>query len=190
MFSSKEVKENIIGSFEIMLFMPAGVERFESSKSAGLRSFAIPVLLMPFSFFVWLSKVGESSAALVLGLNIVAAVLGIALFLGVVYLISKQYERQDNFWKFVNVNNWMAIPGFILASPLVFLIAVGGDLEAWNSYFIFVLILKYIYTGFVVTYAFKLPWEMAGFVAVLAFSIAYNLIQAVDYLQAYFTGVV
>ncbi len=190
MFTSKEVKQNTIGSLEVMLFMPAGVERFDDSKSAGLRSFLIPILLFPFSIFVWLADSSEAPVALVLALNITASLLGIILFLAIVYWISKQYERDEHFWKFVNVNNWLAIPGFLLASPLVFLIAVGGDLEAWNSYFVFILILKYIYTGFVVTYVFRLPWEMAGFVAVLSFAIAYNLVQAVDYLQTYLTGVV
>ena len=52
MFSKEEIKRDLLGCFEIFLFMPKGIERFEADKERMIRSFIIPFALLPFVLMV------------------------------------------------------------------------------------------------------------------------------------------
>ncbi len=187
MFTREEIKNNLIGCAEIVLFMPHGVERFADSKSAAMRSFLVTFLLLPVVIAVWVFRAGSTPVSLVVGLHLAQMILSTILFLTVVYFLSKQYERQEHFFRFITVSNWQGVPGIVLTLPILVALVLGADLTVWESYAIFVSILGYVYTGFVATHAFRLPWEMGGFIGVVSLAVSQESLKVVDYLQDYLT---
>lgn len=187
MFTREEIRNNLIGCAEIVLFMPHGVERFEASKSAAVRSFLVVLFLLPVVIAVWAFRAGSTPVSLVVALHLAQMVLATILFLTVVYFLSKQYNRQEHFFRFITVSNWQGVPGIVFTLPILGALILGADLAVWESYAIFVTFLGYIYTGFVATHAFRLPWEMGGFIGVISLAVSQESLKVVDYLQDYLT---
>jgi len=187
MFTSEELRNNLIGCAEIVLFMPHGIERFSDSKSAAIRSFLVILFLLPVVIAVWVYRADSAPVSLVVALHLAQMVLSTILFLTVVYFLSKQYERQEHFFRFITVSNWQGVPGILLTFPILVALVLGADLAVWETYAIFVSILGYVYTGFVATHAFRLPWEMGGFIGVLSLAVGQESLKIVDYLQDYLT---
>ena len=185
MFTREELKNNLIGCAEIALFMPNGVERYDSSKSAAIRSFLVTLILLPAVVAVWAYRAGSVPAGLVVGLHLAHFVLSALLFLTVVYFLSKQYNREEHFFRFITAVNWQGVTGVFLVFPVLAAVLFGWDIEPWENYSIFVTLLSYVYTGFIVTYVFRIPWELGGFVAVIALAVDQNLLEVVKHLQDY-----
>ncbi len=187
MFTREELRNNLIGCAEIVLFMPNGVGRYDPSKSSAVRSFLVTLFLMPVVIAMWVFRAGSAPVSLVVGLHFAQMVLATILFLTVVYFLSKQYERQEHFFRFITVSNWQGVSGIALALPILVAIMLGGDLAVWESYAIFVAILGYVYTGFIATHAFRLPWEMGAFIGVISLAVSQESLKLVGYLQDYLT---
>lgn len=85
MFTREEIKNNLIGCAEIVLFMPHGVERYDPSKSAAIRSFLVSLFLLPVVVAIWSFRAGTVPVPLVVGLHFVHFVLTAVLFLTTVY---------------------------------------------------------------------------------------------------------
>lgn len=183
MFLKEEVKRNLLGCFEILLFMPRGIDRFEVDKDRMIRSFIIPFAMMPFVLVVVVGFFPEFSASLIVSLSVFRTVLAAALFFGVVYFMAKQMNRQEHFYKFLIVSNWTNINGIILALPILVGLFLGIDSGTFEVYAVFSEIVGYIYAAFVLTYCFRIPWEMGGFLAVIGLAINQNLWEISDYLR-------
>jgi len=183
MFSKEELKCNLLGCFEIFLFMPRGVERFDVSRDRMIRSFIIPLVMMPFVLVVVARLSPEFPASLIVSLTVLRTVLAAVMFFGVVYFITKQLDRQEHFYKFLVVANWTNINGIILTLPILIGLELGVDASTFESYAVFSEIVGYIYGAFVLTCCFRIPWEMGGFLAVVALAINENLWDITDYIR-------
>lgn len=186
MFTREEIKNNLIGCAEIVLFMPHGVERYDPSKSAAIRSFLVSLFLLPVVVAVWSFRAGTVPVPLVVGLHFVHFVLTAVLFLTTVYFLSKQYNREQHFFRFITAANWQGVSGVLLSLPILIAVFAGFDIEPWQNYSVFVTLLMYVYTGFIATYVFKFPWELGGFIAVVALAFDQNLLEVVKILKDYF----
>ena len=183
MFTKEEWKYNLVGCMEILLFMPAGVDRFKSSRSAAIKSFIVPIVLLPILLAVMVAMSAGFSLGLLISLHLVRIVLSAVLFFAVVYFLSKQFERQEHFYKFVNVVNWSNIPGVLLILPILGALMMGYDMAALESYAVFITIVGYIYSAFILTHCFRFPWEMGGFIAIVGLAIDQNLLDVTVYIR-------
>ena len=73
--------------------------------------------------------------------------------------------------RFVTVNNWMNIPSAILLFPVLVCLVLGVDRSAYENYALFITLVGYVYTGFIISKSFKLPWEMGAFIAIMGLAI-------------------
>jgi hypothetical protein len=176
MFTKAEIKKNLIGGLEIMLLMPTARRWFGNSREEAVRSFTIPILLMPVTIMmIYLQpellalKAALHSFALVYCLRL-AVVSG--LFLVSVYALLKRLGRTENFNQFVIAINWLGIPAGLVFMPIMAMVATGG--YSWQEVYPLALcavVYVYIITGFLATCILRLPWEMGGFIAFIAFII-------------------
>ncbi len=176
MFTREELKKNLIGCFEIALFMPAGVDRYSPSKSAALRSFLVPALFIPLVAWVWILRSDAEPASLIVAVHLTRMVLTMAIFLGVVYLFARQYERHEHFFRFVTASNWHEVIGVILVLPVLFALLMGADIGPWENYAVFIQLFGYVYVGFIATHVLRIPWELGGFLAVVSLAVGQQLL--------------
>lgn len=183
MFTSQEIKTNLLGCLEIVLFMPKGFERFEVTPKLAIQSFFLPIILLPFSMVVVVGLLPEFSPTLLISLAVLRVLISAVLFLSAVYFLVKQFDRQEHFYKFIMISNWMNIATFALLFPVVISFLTGSDPDAFEVYVVFVEIIGYIYSAYIVTQCFKLPWEMGGFIAVVGLAINENLFDLTEYIR-------
>lgn len=176
MFTREELKQNLTAIMEIALFMPGGVERYSPTKSAAIRSFIVPALFLPLVIWIWVVRAETEPVSVVVAVHFIRMLLSIVIFFGLIYLLSRQYERQEHFYRFVTASNWHELMGTMMAAPIILALFTGGSIEVWENYAIFVQILGYVYTGFIATHVFKLPWEMGGFIGVVSLAVMQNML--------------
>lgn len=175
MFTKKEIKQNLLGCFEICLFMRKGVERFEASKTSALKSFIIVLLLFPISIITIMAIKNESNLNLLVVSEAGHMIGAMIIFLGFVYYFMKQYNKEEHFWRFITITNWMSIPSMIMLAPIFIGLGAGVEMQHFASFAIFMTLLGYIYKAFVLAHCFKIPWELGGFIAIVSLAINQNL---------------
>lgn len=192
MFSGQEIRKNSIGCAEVMLFMPQGLDRFEVTGGTMIKSFLIPLALMPlalFAIFVLGTDVPKTTdmmtTHMLILLHTVRMVLTMALTLGAVYMVARQYDRHKHFGKYVVIANWMNIPFTLLTLPIFVAFFGGFDMESMKSWAIFITIAGYVYTAFVLTHCFRIPWEMGGAVSIVGLAIDQNSFEIANMIQGY-----
>jgi uncharacterized membrane protein len=183
MFSKEEIKRSLLGCFEILLFMPRGVERFGNDKGQMIRSFIVPFSMMPFVIAIVVNMFPEFPALLIASLVVFRGLLATILFFGIVYFMAKQMDRQEHFLRFLTIANWTNINGIVIAVPILIGLALGVDTSTFEVYAVFSEILGYVYGAFVMTYCLRIPWEMGGFISVVALAINQNLWALSDYIR-------
>lgn len=187
MFDRAELKQNLMAMLEVALFMPNGVERYSPTKSAAMRSFIVPLLFMPLVVWIWIVRAEAEPVSAIIAVQLVRMIVTIGVFFGLVYLLSRQYGRQEHFFRFITASNWHELLGAILVLPVIVSILIGADMQGWENYAVFVQIMGYVYTGFIATHVFRLPWEMGGFVGVLALAVGQNMLDLGLYVQSLVT---
>ena len=174
----------LLGCFEICLFMAQGLKRFSREASSARWSFLLPLLTLPLIVASAIMLSSGYSAVLLAGLHGLRLVLGFALFLAVVYLFCRHYERTDRFNRFICAYNWFHIPMFVLTVPMLFLMGFGfattGEIA---SYALFIALLGYIYTGFIICHSLKIPWEMAAFIAIVCMAINQTMLDLLVFVR-------
>jgi len=183
MISKEEVKRNLLGCFEIFLFMPRGLSRFEADSGRMLRSFIIPLVMMPFILVIVVGMFPEFPASLIASLTVLRTVLAAALFFGAVFFMARQLDRQEHFYRFLIVANWTNINGIIFVLPILIGLFLGRDASTFEAYAVFSELVGYVYGAFILTYCFRIPWEIGGFLAVISLAINQNLWEVTDYLR-------
>lgn len=183
MFSRDEIVQKLLGCFEIFLFMPRGIDRFESTKSQAIKSFLIPIILLPFTMIVMIALSSGYSWNLLISVHSVRVVVSLALALGAIYFLVLQFNRVEFFYKFLNAFNWFNIPAVALTFPIIGALLLGYDTSIMESYAIFLTLLGVVYTAFIVSYAFRLPWELGGFIAILCLAIDQNMFSLALYVR-------
>lgn len=182
MLDVKEIKRNLLASFEIYLFMPRGVERFEVTPEKAIRSFLIPITLMPLAIIAMIHFSGVQFYTAFVAINIVKMFLAMGLFFTAVYFLTKHFERHQYFYRFVMISNWLNILGLVLLLPIFVGIFMGIPQKDMESYAIFSSLLGYVYSAFVLTHCFRLPWELGGFMAIVGLAIDDNLFKLAGFL--------
>tara|TARA_R110001592_G_scaffold3525_24_gene20078 strand:+ start:5640 stop:6218 length:579 start_codon:yes stop_codon:yes gene_type:complete len=185
MFTKQEMKQNLAGSLEIMIFMRRGIERFKNvSRADAIKSFIIPVAFLPlvFTILILTSKEGHSIPFL-LSVHFSRMVIGALIYLAIVYFLSKQLERQEHFCKFLVIINWTSFFDVILVSPIIFYVLTGGNPEDVEVFAVFMTLLGYVYLAFILTHTFRVPWEMGGFVAIIGLAVDQTMWDMIAFLD-------
>lgn len=183
MFSKEEVKKNLLGCLEIFLFMPKGIDRFDSSKAAAIRSFIIPALVLPLVMVIFVYQSTGYAWEVLVSLHFVRILLSVILSFAAVYFFSKQFDRQEHFYKFITVSNWSNVPGVLMTLPIIIGLFSGHDMAVFESYAVFLSLISVLYCGFVLTHCFRVPWEMGGFIAIVMLAIDQNLFDLTIYIR-------
>lgn len=176
MKKTKQWKKNLLGALEIALLMPQARTRFGNTAEDAVKSFAVPLFLFPLallSFYTFpqpeLADDTANALSFLYGLRLVFSW---TLFLGAVYWISKEIDRKEHFYQFVTANNWVSLPATIAFAPIAWIVMSGQYTLNELSPIISVLIYyTYGMTAFVAAYTLRIPWELAGFIAMVAFMI-------------------
>ena len=134
MYKMQEVKRNLLGCFEIFLFMKKGIKRFDSSKISAVKSFLIPLVLLPFTLLAIAAVQNETPLNSLIGMHIGHLVITACLFIGFVYFFTKQYGREQYFWRFITILNWISIFSVLFACPLLIGRFLGIGLKCCNLY--------------------------------------------------------
>lgn len=183
MYTQQEWKNGFLGCFEILLFMSSGVERFDSIASQAVKSFIMPLILLPLFLVVTVGMSAGYNFYLLLSLHSLRVIFTSIMFLTVVYFMSRQLGRDEHFFRFVTVNNWMSIPSFLMVLPILFGLLLGSNFSGFESYAIFITLAGYVYTAFIATRSFRLPWELGGFIGVVSMAIDQNALHLMVYLR-------
>ncbi len=168
MFTKEEIKENLVGCFEVLLFMKSGIDRFKNiARKDAIKSFAVPVVMLPIVMAVQVMTSKEGyTIPYIITVHFIRMFASFGLYLGLVYYISKLLEKQQYFSNFVVVANWWNIIGLIMVLPIVFYVFQGFDVTGIENYAIFISVMGYVYMGFILTHTLRIPWEMGGFIAI------------------------
>lgn len=178
MFKNNEIKSALLGCLEIALFMPKGIERFGTDIGAMWRSFILPILSMPLTFIALTHmqnatpELTEASYITVAGLFFIRGIFTIILGLGILYAFSKAYDRMQYFCLAITIGNWTTVISTVLFLPILLSMMLGW--HNWEDVYPFSLILTmytYIFGTFAMTYALRIPWEMAGFLTIIGLAI-------------------
>ncbi len=188
MFTKQELKTNLMGCLDIFLFMPSGIDRFSSAPRDAMRSLVIPLGLMPVILVVMAMMSQGVSLTLLISLNTLRIGLSFVLFLTAVYFLTKHFGREAYFYKFLNVSNWINIPGLILLLPIVIGLFMGYEMKNMESYAVFISLVGYVYSAFVITHCFRLPWELGGFIAIIGLAIDDNSFKILEMVKTMVTA--
>lgn len=177
MFAKGEIRQNLMGCLETALFMRSGTNRFCASRQGMLKSFIIPIVLLPLTLVTVLSAhpAGQLSAD---ATHILAAIYTLRLFiylgafLAFVYAMARTMDRLDDFYRFASANNWLTLPAAILIAPLS-IAFMNGHYEWAEVYplMVFITLYSYAYTAFMAAHVMRIPMELACFIAIAGMAI-------------------
>ncbi|MBX2834688.1 MAG: hypothetical protein KTR28_06925 [Micavibrio sp.] len=188
MFNKKEITSGILGSLEVALFMPKAIKRFKGNTASMIKSFAIPVALLPLTlaavFYVSPNAADfNSETNLVLtGIYSLRLFIYLAAFFAFGSLIAKAMDKTEEFKSFVIANNWLSIPmAALMIAPIM--LTASGAFPWENSYSLIVMITLYSFacTAFLATYIMRIPYEMAAFMAITGMLIQHNSLDFVKW---------
>ncbi len=176
MFTTKEIKTNLLGALECALFMPVARTRFGKSYEEALRSFMVPSVLFPLSLLIvylypeaGLTQASANKLALLYSLRLAVSWV---LFLGSVYWLLKKVDREEHFSQFVVASNWLAVPATIVILPVLWMVMTGGySGEQIQPFMTCVMLYTYGFTAFMACYVLRVPMELAAFINVISFMI-------------------
>lgn len=187
MFTKEELKRNLLGSLEVALFMPIARQRFGNSYDEAVRSFIVPILLFPLTLAaVYLfpqhdaDNVSANTLAMLYSLRMAASW---ALFITAVYMIVREIDRRDLFYKFIIANNWITVPATAVFIPVAFMLLSGR--YTWDELYPFMMCLmlySYAFTAFMVAYILRVPWELAGFITFMGVTINNDTLDLVRWI--------
>ncbi len=182
------IKNNLLGCLEIALFMPRGAQRFCADYRGMLRSFAIPVLVLPLTLATMIAAhpdpdLTSDSAKILMVIYSLRTVVYLGLYLSLVYVMAKSMDRLESFYRFATANNWLALPATVLIAPLAFMFMNGA--YSWDEVYpmmVFITLYSYAYTAFMATYVMRIPLEMACFIAIAGMAIHQTSLGALKWL--------
>jgi hypothetical protein len=172
-FTRGEISRNLLGGLETALFMPSARARFGNTPDEALRSFVIPIALLPVTLLaVYLSprpELADHSANVIALLYVLRLFASWAMFLGSVYFLARNVDRNEYFCQFVIAANWLAVPATIIFLPVIAMLLTG--VHVWEELYPFMVCLAlyaYAFTAYMAAKVLRVPWELAAFVAVIA----------------------
>ncbi len=168
-----DIKKKLTGAFELVLLASRGVEKFTGTKEEALKSFIIPILLVPFSLwfaFIYPPKgMEEGYPAEAIFAYVVARYFITLIFtLAAVSFVAKLLKRQDRFWLFVEATNWASVAMSFIMIPFM-MAAIFGVFprEEMDRIIAILEIYGYIITACIAWRAFQTFWQIAGAITIL-----------------------
>lgn len=158
--------------------MPSCGERFDGRFSALKISFLVPLILAPFSGFVFITAhpagaLDGTSSTLLAAMYGLRILIYMTLFLGAMFVFSQKLLKGRDFLRFVQAHNWLDLPSFIVTAPLC--LAYVGGLYEWTEIYP-MLVIASLYGYACLAYAaariFKLPLELG--ISIAAFALILN----------------
>lgn len=177
MFSTNELRQNLLGCLEIALFMRGGAERFGTDARAMKKSFLIPVMVLPVTLLTVLAAhpyddLTSGTANILMLVYSLRLVVYLAVFLSLIYFMAKNMNRLESFYRFATANNWLVVPMMVLmAAPLIGFFSGHYTWTDVQPLLVLITLYSYIYTAFMATCVMRIPWELAGFVAITGMAI-------------------
>jgi len=173
----QSIKTNALGALEIALFLKKGSTRFTSDTKSLKRSFLIPILLLPLTlitvFYAHPHGALASEATQILAIIYTLRLfVYMALYLGFVYFMAKTLDKTEQFKKFATANNWLTLPAAAAILPLLYLFLNGA--AGWAEIYpmmVVVTLYSYAYSGFMIAHIMRIPYELAGFIAIAGMAI-------------------
>ena len=177
MFKQGEIRQNLLGCLETALFMRSGAQRFCPSRNSMIKSFMVPLILLPLTLVTVLSAhpdeaLSASSMKVLAIIYSLRLFVYLGLFLAFVYAMARTMDKLDAFYRFATANNWLTLPAAFLLAPLV-LMFINGHYEWTDIYplMVFITLYSYAYTAFMVTHVMRIPMELACFIAICGMAI-------------------
>jgi hypothetical protein len=176
MFSKSEIKRNLLGGLEVALFMPQARTRFGNSTEEAVRSFFLPLMLMPLGIVMLylqpeLLNIKKFANAFAIMYCLQTAI-STCVFAYCVYWLSHKMGRREHFNQFVIALNWLSIPATVVLLPVFALLMSGA--YGWQDLYplaISAVIYTYAFTGYMAKNILRVPWEIGGFIATVGFMI-------------------
>ncbi len=131
--SRQEVFYRLYGALRLARFDPAGVQYFDESSEAALRSFFAAVLVAPAYFFLDLLVPADTVTREITFLTVLAEILIYSLswtvFPVVAYHICQTIKREHAYFRYLAANNWSKVVTYHLGLA-IFALVVAGVLPA------------------------------------------------------------
>ncbi len=189
MFTKHGLKTHLLGSLEIALLMPVARTRFGNTAEEALKSFFVPLFLLPISMLAIYAfpppELADDTANAIAVLYTFRLAISWGLFFGAIYWISGQIDRREHFFQFVIANNWLAVPATAIFIPVWWMLFNGSYSWAELAPFMSCLIIyTYGCTAFVANRILRIPWELACFIAFIGYSINDNTLDILHWIGA------
>lgn len=179
MFKSEDIKQSLLGSLEIALFMKGGARRFQTDASSMKKSFLIPIMLLPLTLAMVLgahpNALTPTSAQILAVIYSLRLFVYLGAFLGFVYYMARTMDKLDDFHRFATANNWLTIPAAALMLIPVSLFLNG--IYTWQEIYpavVLITLYSYAYNAFMAARVMRIPVEMASFIAITGLIINHN----------------
>ena len=171
------VKQNILGTIEISLLLGKGAERFSYDTKNTYLSFIIPLLLLPLTLITVFyahpnGQLADGATQILTAIYTLRVFVHLGLYLAFVYTMSKTLGKASEFKRFITANNWLTLPAAIAMTPLLALFINGS--HSWQEVYpmmVVITLYSYVYSGFMIAKVLKIPYELAGFIAVAGMAI-------------------
>ena len=166
------IKNNLLGTLEIALFLRGGVDRFQPTNKNFKTSFLIPILLLPMTlatvFFAHpAGELADGATQILAIIYTLRLFLSLGLFLGFVYIMAKTLDKTNEFKRLATANNWITIPAAVAMLPLLAMFLSGS--HSWTEIYpmmVCITLYSYAYSGFMIAHVMRIPYELAGFMAI------------------------
>lgn len=181
------LKNNLLGTLEIALFLKKGADRFSSDSNNFKTSFLIPILLLPLTlvtvFYAHPSgQLADGATQILAIIYTLRLFISLGIFLGFVYMMAKTLDKAKEFKRFATANNWVTLPATIAMLPLLLLFLNGS--HSWAEIYpmmVVVTLYSYAYTGFLIAHVMRIPYELAAFMAVAGMAIHQSSLTALKW---------
>lgn len=168
------VKEKIKGGFDLIFLFGRGIKPFEAegTKQHAIKSLLIPLFMYPLAPLMayFYPPQGMHDGTYAYGqifMTVTAAyVLGFLVSVGLLWLFAFWLKQMDRFWLFIQASNWVSIPMLILTLPIAFMMVFDVmPREEMDRIAVIVTCYSFIVSACIAFRSFKIPWELAGFLA-------------------------
>lgn len=185
--NKNSIQQNALASLEIALFLKKGARRFSNDTASLKCSFLIPILLLPLTlitvFYAHPSgELADGATQILAVIYTLRLFVYLALYLGFVYFMAKTLDKTAEFKRFVTANNWLTLPAAAIMLPLLAMFLNGS--HSWTEIYpmmIMVTLYSYVYSGFMVAHIMRIPYELAGFIAIAGMAIHQTSLSALKW---------
>ena len=181
------IKQNALGALETALFLKKGAARFSNDHKSLKQSFLIPLLLLPLTLITVFyahphEQLADGATQILATIYTLRLFVYLGLYLGFVYFMAKTLDKTKEFKRFVTANNWLTLPAAIAMIPLLLLFLNGS--HSWAEIYpmmVVVTLYSYAYSGFMIAHLMRIPYEMAGFIAIAGMAIHQTSLTAIKW---------